>query len=221
MPRIARIVVPDCPYHVTHRGNHKEAIFFGSGTQQLYLARLRAYAARYGMEVWAYCLMPNHVHLIVVGRHNDSLARAIGNTHREYSRRVNQERGWTGHLWANRFHSTALDESHLWNAVRYVESNPTRAGLVASSVDYRWSSARAHAGLRSDPLLAAGRPFPGSIAGWPDWLDAGADCREYDALRKNTTTGRPTGSREFVDRLARELARSIPLPGQGIKKRPP
>ena len=220
MPRIARIVVPDCPYHITQRGNHKEEVFFGDETRHDYLALLRRYARRCGLEIWAYCLMPNHVHLIVVGRSKDSLARAIGNAHREHSRRINRAREWTGHLWANRFYSTALDESHLWNAVRYVESNPSRAGLVACATDYRWSSARAHAGLHHDPLLAAGRPFPGSIACWATWLDDGPNWPEYDALRRNTSTGRPSGCPEFVLRLERQLGRPIPMLTRRTRKRP-
>jgi putative transposase len=212
------VVVPDCPYHVTHRGNHKEDIFFGSATCRLYLTTLRNYASRYGLEVWAYCLMPNHVHLIVVGRQSESLARAVGNAHREYSRRINRKQGWTGHLWANRFYSTALDESHLWKAVRYVESNPTRAGMVHSAIDHPWSSARAHAGVRFDPVLARSRPFPGSIACWATWLDAGARRPEYDALRRNTSTGRPTGSADFVARLERQLGRPIDRPARLVQK---
>jgi putative transposase len=170
------------------------------------------------MELWAYCLMTNHVHLIVVGRNRDSLSRAIGNTHRVHSRRINEEHDWTGHLWANRFYSTVLGELHLWNAARYVESNPVRSGLVSNALDYRWSSARAHAGLTEDPLLAPDRPFPGSIAAWGTWLDVGNDQPEYAVLRKNTRTGRPTGSTRFVKRIEKLLGR--PLTGRPVRDNP-
>jgi putative transposase len=198
MARLARVIVPGFPYHVTHRGNHREDIFFSDSDRQSYLQLLDRYAKRFKLDVWAYCLMPNHVHLIVVGRERDSLASAIGNAHREHSRRINRERDWTGHLWANRFYSTALEDLHLWNAVRYVESNPVRAGLVGHALDHPWSSARPHACLCVDSLLAPERPFPGAVADWGNWLNVGHERPEYDALRRNTSTGRPTGSAAFV-----------------------
>ena len=115
------------------------------------------------MAVWAYCLMDNHVHVLAVGLEKHSIPRALGNAHREHSCRINMERSVTGHLWANRYFSTALDEPHLWAAVRYVELNPVRANIVTDPTDYRWSSARAHAGLVKDGLLDPERPFPGPI----------------------------------------------------------
>jgi len=209
MARIARIVVPGCPFHLTHRGNHREQIFFNDDDRRCYLGLLARYARRFEMDLWAYCLMSNHVHLIVLGQKPDSLAKAVGNAHREYSRLINRRNSWTGHLWANRFYSTALDELHLWYAVRYVEANPLRAGLVPHAVDYRWSSARAHAGLGSNHRLAPDRPFPGSIADWATWLDVGQDQPAYDELRKSTSTGRPTGSPEFKRRIEKQIGRSF------------
>lgn len=108
------------------------------------------------MSIWAYCLMDNYIHLIAAGKQRDSISKALRNAHRKYSRLLNMEAYVTDHLWANRFFSTALDESHLWAAVRYVELNPVRAQLVDEATGYSWSSARAHAGLRPDPLLDPG-----------------------------------------------------------------
>jgi len=209
MPRIARVIVPGCAYHATHRGNHREKIFFNNDDRGRYLSRLDQYAKRFEMEILAYCLMSNHVHLIVVGRKPDSLARAIGNAHRQYSRDINRENGWTGHLWANRFYSTALDGVHLWTAARYVETNPLRAGIVASAVDYRWSSARAHCSIETNDLLAPDRPFPGSIADWAIWLDYGAEEPGYEKIRRNTATGRPTGSPQFKSWIEEQTGRTL------------
>ena len=194
MARTARSLVVNCPYHVTHRGNHRERIFVDEGDHHAYLDGLLEYATRFEMEVWAYCLMPNHVHLLVVGRHRDSLPKAIGNAHRRHSRTVNVRYEWTGHLWANRYYSSALDETHLWTAVRYVELNPVRAGIVSDPVDYRWSSARAHALLERNRLLHRSRPFPGPIGNWRQWLKAGLPDTEANKLRQNTKKGHPTTS---------------------------
>jgi len=159
MARLARVVIADYPYHVTHRGNRQADVFFDREDRDAYRKWLSEYGAKSGLDIWAYCLMANHVHLIAVPRRTDSLARGIGRAHFRYARWVNWRQGWSGHLWANRFHSTALDVMHLWAAVKYVELNPVRAGIVARAEDYEWSSARAHVLGEKDELLAEGRPF--------------------------------------------------------------
>lgn len=209
MARIARIVVPGCAYHVTHRGNRRGEIFPRDGDQDLYEALLRAYADRHELEVWAYCWMPNHVHLVVVAHRADSLSRAIGVAHRRFSRAINRRNDWTGHLWANRFYSTPLDSAHLLLAVRYVELNPVRAGFVATAEDYAWSSARAHSTGSVDPLLSPRRPFPGAIGNWRAWLNQGLEPDELELLRERTSTGRPCGAPEFVRELEHRLGRRL------------
>jgi putative transposase len=160
MTRLARAVAVGFPYHVTHRGNRRQDIFFSDDERRTYLDWLREYSRASGLEIWAWCLMSNHVHLLVVPAREDALARAIGLTHRRHALALNAAHRWTGHLWEHRFFSTALDESHLWAAVRYIEQNPVRAGLVGRAEKWCWSSARCHALGESDALLAAGRPFP-------------------------------------------------------------
>ena len=124
MARLPRLTLPDLPYHVTQRGNRRQAVFFREADRGLYLTLLREQATRYGLEVWAYCLMTHHVHLIVVPRQEQSLPRAIGETHRRYTRAIHCREGWRGYLWQGRFGSVLLDEPHLLAAVRYVERNP-------------------------------------------------------------------------------------------------
>jgi putative transposase len=217
--RIARVIAAGTPYHVTHRGNHRSDVFFDDADRAHYLALLAQHAKAYAMEVWAYCLMTNHVHLIVVGHEPHSLARAIGFAHMRHSRRINQRLGWTGHLWANRFYSTALDGEHLWGAVRYVERNPVRAGLVTRAEDYAWSSARAHARRQPDALLAETRPFPGPVDDWPQWLASEGDEALVAAIRRNTCTGRPSGSEAFVKQLEERLKRVLRPMRAGRKPR--
>lgn len=209
MPRMARVMVAGWPFHLTHRGNHKKRVFRGDADRALYLVLLRRFAEKYGMAIWAYCLMRNHIHLIAVGRKETSIPLAIGTTQSQYSRRVHLERDVTGHLWANRYFSTALDDLYLWAAVRYVELNPVRAGIVSDATDYPWSSARAHAGVTRDSLLAPERPFPGPIGDWRAWLAAGLEKETAERLRVNTYSGKPTGSEEFVSEIEERLGRPV------------
>jgi len=211
MARYARVVAPGIPYHVTHRGNRREPVFFDDDQRRDYCLWLAQYAKEYGLEIWAYCLMDNHIHLVAVPKANDSLSLAIGRAHMRHARRVNRAQGWSGHLWANRFFSTALDEAHLWRAVKYVELNPVRAGLCARAQDWPWSSAGAHAGGRPDDLLSLNRPFPAParVGDWAAWLAQGLSEEEATRIRLNTRTGRPSGDESFVDRLERQLRRLL------------
>ena len=144
MPRIARAVAVGIPHHVTQRGNRRQPTFFCEDDYENYLSLIAEWCLRWGVDIWAYCLMPNHVHLIAVPSSEDGLRRAIGEAHRRYTRAVNFREGWRGHLWQGRFSSHAMEERYLLTAVRYIELNPVRAALVQKPEEYRWSSAAAH-----------------------------------------------------------------------------
>src|SRR5262249_38082651 len=149
--RFARVVVIDEPYHITHRGNHRGSVFFSEADREVYIAMLAESCRRFQLDIWAYCLMTNHVHLIAVPRARAAMAGRVGRTHMRSSRWINKDRAWTGHLWANRYHSSLLDGEHLATAVRYVEQNPVRAGLAACCEEWPWSSARTRCGLSETP----------------------------------------------------------------------
>jgi putative transposase len=217
MARVARVVLPGYPYHVTHRGNRREDVFFSSADRDVYREWLGEYARQYKLEIWAYCLMTNHVHLLVVPKTADSLAYALGRAHMRYARYANRQQGWSGHLWANRFYSTVLDEDYLWTAVHYIETNPVRAGLVTQAEAYPWSSARAHCCLAKDTLLSPRRPFPDEEGEWSAWLAAGTDDDQAKRLRACTYTGRPCGSERFITRLERRLGRPLRPQKRGRK----
>jgi len=209
MTRFARAVAVGFPYHVTHRGNRRGDIFFCDADREAYLRWLAAYSRANDLEVWAWCLMSNHVHLLVVPGREDSLARAVGLTHRRHAQAMNIAYRWTGHLWEHRFFSTALDDAHLWAAVRYIEQNPVRAGLAVRAEDWPWSSARTHALAEPDPLLAPGRPFPAPeiVGDWSAWLAEALPEETVERLRRQTRTGRPCGDPGFVARLEAVLGR--------------
>ena len=217
MPRLARVVIPGLPYHVTQRGNRRHRVFFELADKTLYMRWLSGYAEKYNLEIWAYCLMNNHVHLLVVGHQDDSLAQAIGRTHGRYAQWQNKRHRWSGHFWAGRFYSTPLDEKHLWAAAKYVELNPVRSGIVEKAEEYDWSSARSHATGFFDPLLSPTRPFPGSISNWSEWLSTGIEQEDLETIRRNTSTGRPTGSDSFVAQLEIRLGRILQQRKRGRK----
>lgn len=222
MPRTARAVYPGVPYHVTHRGNRRANIYFDDGDRLHYLNLFRESRDSAGLRVLAYCLMPNHVHWILVPERADSLAAGIRRAHGIFAAWQNHRHDWKGHLWAHRFYSTALDDRHLWFAGRYVELNPVRAGLVRDPLDYPWSSARANALGEADGLLDPARPFAREYAEWWNWLGLarGGIGDADDRIRKNTGTGRPTGSEEFVRSLETSLGRTLTGRPKGRPRKP-
>jgi putative transposase len=217
MPRVARIAVPGVPHHVTQRGNNRQQVFFSDDDRRVYLARLREHADAHDLAVLGYCLMPNHVHLVVVPGHEESLARGIGRTHLRYTQYVNRAYERTGHLWQNRFFSCGLDEAHCWGALRYIEYNPVRAALVEHAWDYPWSSAAAHVGERdqSGMLKLSQWNSVWDAQRWREWLAADEDDAGTSAVREHTQSGRPLGAAKFVDELERVLGRQFAATRRG------
>ena len=216
MARLARVVAPGYPHHVTQRGNRRQHTFFCDDDYRAYLSLLAPYCIACRTEVWAYSLMPNHVHLIMVPQDTDGLRCAIGETHRRYTRRINVREGWLGHLWQERFHSFLLDETHLVAAARYVENNPVRAGLCAHPEDWPWSSARAHLTGKDDVLVRVA-PMLDLIPGWRGYLYGSPDESLADKIHAHTRTGRPLGTDAFVSELEARLARALRPQKRGPK----
>ncbi len=209
MASLARVVVPGYPHHVTHRGVRCLNVFFCESDRTLYLSLLARNASRHGLEVLSYCLMTNHVHLVVIPEKEASLARGIGDTHKEYSREINFRQGARGYLFQGRFSSCAMDENHLLAAIRYVERNPVRARMADHAWDYPWSSAAFRVGLRArDPLLS-NRDVMGIRLGWRKHLAEESD--ESASLRCGTRTGRPIGSDGFLRHAEQVTGRCLKM----------
>ncbi len=218
MPRLPRTVCAGVPHHVTQRGNRRERVFFSDEDRCIYLKWLAAYTTTHEVDVLAYCLMDNHVHLVLVPAAPDGLHRVLKPLHMRYAQRVNRSRGWTGHLWQGRFYSSALDDSYAWAAIRYVERNPVRAKLARRAESYRWSSAAAHCGLRGDPLLTSGLVWQrrlASIGNWSRWLADGDDQPAVEILRRNADKGLPCGTVAFVKALEIIAGRPLEFRPQG------
>ena len=208
MARMARVVVPGYPHHVIQRGNRRQQTFFEKGDYQAYIELMAEWCEQCGVAIWAYCLMPNHAHLIAVPEDEEGLGRAIGEAHRRYTRHVNFREGWRGHLWQGRFASFVMDKEHLLAAARYIELNPVRAKIVRKPHRYRYSSARAHLEGRDDRLVTAS-PLLAMIPDWSSFLGSAIDPEQQEVLRRHERTGRPLGSKRFVGKLERLLGRSL------------
>ncbi len=210
MARQARFLEPQLPYHVTQRGNYKQDVFADDEDRHKYLNLLHFYSGKYHLEIWAYCLMSNHIHLIAYPENADSLSRALAVAHMNYAQYLHRKSGLVGHLWQGRFYSCALDEDHLLRAARYVEMNPVRAKLVAKPEEWEWSSARHHLGLDSSTLLETSHwPDEDTLAEWPSMLTAQDSEGAVEQLRRATYTGRPLGSEEWIDMLETKTGRRL------------
>ena len=220
MSRPARLIVPGFPHHVTQRGNRRGPVFFEDGDYALYRDLLAERCRKAGVACWAYCLMPNHVHLILVPAAEDGLARSIGETHRQYTGFVNARARWTGHLFQGRFSSVVLDEEHLMLAARYVALNPVRARLVQRPQDWPWSSLRAYLDGRDDGLVTVA-PLLERLGSITALIDTELEEAALARLRAAETTGRPLGSDDFVTRLEDLVQRRLRRQKPGRKANAP
>ena len=216
MSRRKRIVIPGLPHHITQRGARRQNVFFAPEDRLVYKSLLAENAKRFGVEIISYCLMTNHVHLLVVPLEEDSLRWTFQYTHRRYAARINGNHGWSGHLWQERFYSSPVDDIYFWIALRYIEQNPLSAGFkIAHPADYPWSSAAARCNNRIDPLLTTEKRWVDKLSEAPDWrswLLQYDDHQAISQLRKNTLRDLPTGSAAFLRGLERDF---------GVKPYPP
>ncbi len=206
MARLPRIVVPRYPHHIVQRGNRRLDVFFTDEDRLTYLDHIRTACQRYGVVIWAYCLMSNHVHFVAVPSEIDSLARCFSEAHVRYTRRINYREGWKGHLWQARFGSSVLDENHLIVAVRYVERNPVRAGIVKEAWEYPWSSAAFHIGKERDAgIISSDNILEGLIGDWKTYLRQKDEDGFVESVRRESFVNRPLGDEAFVNDLEEQF----------------
>ena len=209
MARLARSTVIGYPHQVTQRGNYEQPVFEEDVDFQRYLAWLQQCVARYSVEIWAYCLMRNHVHFICVPKAEGSLAYAFNNLHMRYAQYFHGKKGVTGHLWKGRFLSCMLDDRSVFEEVRFIENNPVRAGLVARAEEYSWSSARHHVLGEPNPVTMDGHFLNGEIKDWRAYLAERGNDPILSRTWCNLKTGRPAGDEGFVRRLEEILGRRL------------
>ena len=201
MARMPRVVVPGYPHHVTQRGNRRQQTFFNDDDYGYYIQQLSESLAASDTQIWAYCLMPNHVHLVMVPGEENGLRAVLGEAHRHYTRYINFREGWRGHLWQERFHSFVMDEQYLLATVRYVERNPVAARLCRHPADWPWSSAAAHIAGKDDSLVSV-KPMLDRIDDWEAYLSVEQETQlTHQYIQQHTRTGRPLGDFGFIAKL--------------------
>jgi len=210
MPRIARVTSPGYPHHITQRGNNREDVFFDDEDRSFYKSTLKSYCESCRVDILAYCLMSNHIHLLAVPLEESALACCVGRTNLLYTQYVNRKYRRSGRLWQNRFYSVIVDDDmYLWSVMRYIELNPVKAGIVKDPLAYPWSSCRATVGVIEDELVKSSL--------WLDTSERAAygrfvmqqDLAMDEKIRRATSTGRPLGGVDFVEGLEKLLSRKL------------
>ena len=223
MPRKARVVLPDHPHHIVQRGHNRQAVFVSAEDYAYYLDNLRLWKERLGIKVYAYCLMTNHVHLVVdPGATPSHLALLMKRLAGRQTRYVNKLEGRTGTLWEGRYKSSPIQaETYLLCCCRHVERNPVRAGMVARPEEYPWSSFRAKieaamGWLDLDPVFAAlGTTMAEQVQMYRAFVNAAPPTGEWDFMRRTVQRGQLTGTRRFRDDVAHRIGRRLEWRGRG------
>jgi len=212
VPRLARIIAPGLPHHITQRGNYRQDVFDDDNDRRRYLTWIDEYSRKYNLLVIAYCLMVNHVHFVVIPEEEHSIARTFNAAHMRYAQYRNKKIGATGHLWQGRFFSCVMDERHLTAAVRYIERNPVRAHIVTRSSEYIWSSTKDHADNARTSIIDTSGLFKYieiKQAQWRAFIDAPDSVEDISIIRKYTMTGRPLGNESFINKLEKRLGERL------------
>jgi putative transposase len=223
MARLARVLAVDTPYHVTQRGNARRAVFETDSDRLVYMSLLQECARLYRLNILGYCLMRNHVHLIVLPLRLDSMPRVLRCAHGRYAAYLNARRAASGHVWQGRYYSCPMDENHLWTALRYIERNPLRAQIADEAESYLWSSARVHCNEGYADGLVDLEMWRNrwSAEEWREFLASASGVEEEaEHIRQYTHNGRPLGSAGFVRQLEQRTGRLLTARKGGRPRKP-
>lgn len=224
MPRKARILVPDTPHHIVQRGHNRAVVFVEESDYQYYLDTLSEWKTCLKVQVYAYCLMTNHVHLVLrPGSDTSSIAKLMKRLAARQTRKVNRLERRSGTLWEGRYRSSPIEtDAYLLACTRYVELNPVRAGMVTKPLDYCWSSYRAKVGGVPEELvdydecyLALAAEAQGRRIAYQSWVTAGVSSDEKGVIERSVQRGQLTGSKHFVDQIEARIGIRVEARGRG------
>ncbi len=223
MARLPRIVLPGVCHHVVQRGNNKQDVFLCKADYVKYVEILRHYAQKHSCGLGAYCLMPNHIHLVARPGTKEALPKMMHGLNLCYQQHLNDTTGFTGHVWQSRYYSSPVEEGNgVWKVVEYIDKNPLRAGLVADPCDYQYSSAVAHEQGRLDNVITEVL-FPGREA--KDYAEIlhgeQLDARDIERIRKSTHKGMPIGGSAFKQAIEKLLGKPLSQRRVGRPKKKP
>ena len=223
MPRMARVILPMYPHHVVQRGHNRQVIFAARADYYRYLDTLEEFKVAYRVRLHAWCLMTNHVHLLVVPEDDEGLAKLMKRLGGRQTRFCNQLEGRSGTLWEGRYKSSVVQsEAYLFACCRYIELNPVRARMVSTPEEYPWSSCRERLGLEPRKLLddehifrEVGAGECGSPVKWRDYLRDAVPDGEWNLIRAAVQRGQLTGNDRFTAEIAAIIGRRIERRGCG------
>ena len=228
MPRASRIVISGYPHHIIQRGHNRQPVFAAAADYVYYLENLRECKEKLGCRVYAYCLMTNHIHLIVdPGEDQNNIAKIMKHVAGRQTRYVNRIDKRSGSLWDGRYKSSAIStDEYLLACCRYVELNPVRAGIVAAPSDYLWSSYRSKVGLDEaggvdpDPcFMALSDDRHERAERYARWIQDSIPDGEWTLIRQTLQRGQLTGSERFVDEMEKIINRRVEFRGRGRPKK--
>ena len=207
---MARAVAPGFPHYVVQRGNNRADVFFSPEDSAVYLYLLKTYADKWNAPIISYCLMTNHVHLLAKPSSDISLRKMMQGVALCYTQHVNRKYKRRGRLWESRYDSCIVDQaSYLWPVASYIEQSPLRSKIVELPEEYAYSSARAHLGLRQDPVLGEDLFAEERRHEYIEFLKSAIPIEQIAAIRKSSRTGRPLGTDTFVSEIEYKLAKRL------------
>lgn len=228
MPRSARIILPHTPHHIVQRGHNRQPVFFSEKDYEYYLENLLLFKKVFGCKVYAYCLMSNHVHLVIdPGKSPQSIALLMKRVAGRQTRFVNKFKKRTGSLWEGRYKSSIVStKEYLPACCRYIELNPLRAGMVDDPALYPWSSYKAKVTGKKDPIidyhptyLAMGNKVADRRENYQDYVLGTVPDHEIKLIRNALQRGQLTGSRSFVEKIEKRLDIKLSNRGPGRPKK--
>jgi len=224
MPRTARIVIPNTPHHIIQRGHNREVVFVGEEDYLYYMSNLKEWKEKLNCKIYAYCLMTNHVHLIIdPGRKAENLGLLMKRVTGRQTRYVNKVQGRTGTLWEGRFRSSPINRNeYLLACCRYIELNPVRANMVAEPEEYKWSSYREKIGevrnssIDKDPCYdSLGDTERERRKAYKEWMKDAIPEGEWKIIREALQRGQLTGNSRYIEQIEKRIGERIEFRGQG------
>jgi putative transposase len=223
MPRTARIEVPHYPHHIVQRGHDRNAVFVHHDDFTYYLDTLRECKREFDVKVFAYCLMTNHVHLLLAPSENGALGKLMKRLAGRQTRYRNRLEGRSGTLWEGRYKSSPVDDdTYLLACCRYIEMNPIRARMVATPLDYPWSSYRDRVGHSDHGCLDSMHPYielgvtdQERRRTYENFIMSSVPDGEWEFLREAVRRNQLTGNDRFVDQVSKAIGRRVERRGPG------
>lgn len=221
MARKARIVVEGLPHHIMQRGNYGQEVFFDDEDYRTYLEWVMYYSERYCLKILGYCLLPNHIHFIVIPDKKSSMSRVFNIVNMKYAQYMNKKMEEKGHLWQGRYYSCVMDDLYVAIALKHIEDNPVRSGLVEEPWEWKWSSCAYHVGVSKPQISLTSIDTVVDMTPdvWRRYLMGRDRVTLVENFVKHSILGRPLGSEQFIQELEKKLSKSLKVAPRGRPKK--